>query len=71
MNRRHFVRTSIAAAVAVSFHRELALAAMADGSSVGADIKAVTGSGKEVLLSQSAVQELADSLRGGIALPGS
>jgi FAD/FMN-containing dehydrogenase len=71
VNRRHFVRTSIAAAVAVSFHRELALAAMADGSSVGADIKAVTGSGKEVLLSQSAVQELADSLRGGIALPGS
>ena len=71
MNRRHFVRTSVAAAVAISFHRELALAAMAEGSAVGADIKAVTGSGKEVLLSQSAVQEFADSLRGQVALPGS
>jgi len=71
MNRRHFVRTSLAAAVAVSFHRELALAAMAEGTAVSADIKAVTGDGGEVLLKQSAVQELADSLRGRVALPGS
>lgn len=71
MNRRHFVRTSLAAAVAISFHRELALAAMAEGSAVSADIKAVTGDGREVLLKQSAVQELADGLRGTVALPGS
>ena len=71
MNRRHFVRTTIAAAVAASFHRELALAALTDGSVLNADIKAVTGDGKEVILSQSAVQEFADSLRGSVALPGS
>ena len=71
MNRRNFVKTSVAAAVAVSFHRELALAAMAEGSAVSTDIKAVTGNGKEVLLKQSAVEELAASLRGNVALPGS
>jgi FAD/FMN-containing dehydrogenase len=71
VNRRHFVKSSVAAALAVSFHRELALAAMAEGSAVGADIKAVTGNGKEVLLKQSAVEELAASLRGNVALPGS
>jgi len=71
MNRRHFVRTSIAAAVAVSFHRELALAAMADEAAVSAGVKAVTADGKEVLLEKSAVQEFADSLRGSVALPGS
>jgi FAD/FMN-containing dehydrogenase len=71
VNRRNFVRTSIAAAVAVSFHRELALAALAEGSALNADIKAVTGDGKEVLLGRSAVQEFADSLRGRVALPGS
>jgi FAD/FMN-containing dehydrogenase len=71
VNRRKFVSTSIAAAVAVSFHRELALAALAEGSALNADIKALTGDGKEVLLSRSAVQEFADGLRGGVALPGS
>ncbi len=71
VNRRNFVRTTIVAAVAVSFHRELALAALTDGSALNADIKAITGDGKEVLLSQSAVQEFADSLRGSVALPGS
>jgi len=71
VNRRKFVSTSIAAAVAVSFHRELALAALAEGSALNADIRAVTGDGKEVLLGQSAVQEFADGLRGGVALPGS
>jgi hypothetical protein len=72
VNRRQFCKTSIAAAVAVSFHRELVLAAMADsGSSVPADVLAVTGDGAEVTLTRSAVQELADSLRGTVALPGS
>ena len=71
MNRRKFVGTSIAAAVTVAFHRELALAALTEGSVLNADIKAITGDGREVLLAQSAVQDLADSLRGGVALPGS
>jgi FAD/FMN-containing dehydrogenase len=71
VNRRHFVRTTLVAAAAVSFHRELALAALTDGSALSADIKAITGDGKEALLSQSAMQEFADSLRGSVALPGS
>ncbi len=72
MNRRHFFKVSLAAAVAASFHRELALAAMADsGSAVPSDVMAVTGNGAEVTLKQAAVQELADSLRGTVALPGS
>lgn len=72
MNRRRFCQTSIAAAVAISFHRELALAAMADsGSSVPSDVLAVTLDGAEVTLKQSAIQELANSLRGTLALPGS
>jgi len=72
MNRRQFCKTSVAAAVALAFHRELAMAAMADsGSFVPSDVLAVTGDGGEVTLKQSAVQELADSLRGTVALPGS
>ena len=71
MNRRHFVRNTVVAAVAASFHRELALAALTDGSALNADIKAVTADGKEILLSQPMVQEFADSLRGSVALPGS
>jgi len=72
VNRRHFVRNSIAAAVVVSFHRELALAAMGNaGGVVSGDVNAVTVDGVEVSLKQSAVQEFSDSLRGDIALPGS
>ena len=71
MNRRHFVKTSIAATVAAAFHQQLALAALAKGPVLNADVKAVTASGKEVLLGQSAVQEFAGTLRGSVALPGS
>lgn len=72
MNRRHFVRNSIAAAVAVSFHRELALAGWGNtGGKVTADVKATRLDGSEVTLAQSAVQEFADSLRGSLVMPGS
>ena len=72
MNRRHFCKSSVAAAVALSFHQSLIRAAMADGDSkVGDNIQAVTGNGDSVTLPKSAVQELADSLRGNVLLPGS
>lgn len=71
MNRRHFVQSSLAAAVALSFHQRLVHAALVGGGEVSADIQAVTGDGREVTLARAAVQELADSLRGNVVLPGS
>lgn len=71
VNRRHFVKSSLAAAVALSFHQKLALAQAADAKSgVAADIEAITGQGEETLLRRSAVQELSDSIRGNVLLPG-
>ena len=37
---------------------------------VDVDIKAVTGDGASVTLKRAAVQELGDSLRGNLLLPG-
>lgn len=71
MNRRHFVKSSVAAAVALSFHQSLIRAALAHGgTTVKSDVDALTGDGDQVTLGQSAVQELADSLRGRLILPG-
>ena len=71
MNRRHFVKSSVAAAVALSFHQKLAFAQMADAEAkVASNIEAVTGQGEEILLPRSAVQELSDSIRGNVLLPG-
>ncbi len=71
MDRRRFLQTSIAAAVAAS------LPARADfqdvlysPTRVGADIDAVTGAGAEVTLKQAEVQELSNSLKGKLILPG-
>ena len=51
MNRRHFVKSSLAAAVAISFHQKLALAQMADAEAeVAANIEAMTGQREEILL---------------------
>jgi hypothetical protein len=71
VNRRHFVKSSIAAAVTLSFHQKLVLAQMADAETkVAANIEALTGQGEEILLQASAVQELSDSIRGNVLLPG-
>jgi FAD/FMN-containing dehydrogenase len=71
VNRRQFVKSSVAAAVALSFHQKLALAQMADAEAeIASNIEAVTGSGKDILLQRSAVQELSDSIRGNVLLPG-
>ena len=68
MNRRDFFVSSLAAAVAASLAGSKALAAT--GTPVAADIEAVTGSGAKVALGKSALQELRDSLRGALLLPG-
>jgi FAD binding domain/Berberine and berberine like len=71
MNRRRFVRSSLAAAVAASLPVRSGLAALLGPSAtVDADINAITGDGAQVTLRRAAVQELADSLRGNLLLPG-
>jgi FAD/FMN-containing dehydrogenase len=71
MNRRRFFQSSLAAAVAASLPIERSLAALLAASvKVDADINAVTGGGLDVTVKRAAVQELAESLRGRLLLPG-
>jgi len=70
MNRRHFFKSTVAAAVAASLPTGKALAALNALTAVESDVAAVTGSGASVSLSKAAVKELADSLRGQLLLPG-
>lgn len=71
MNRRRFLRNSLATAVAASCPARNAFAALLGPSAkVGADIDALTGDGAQLTLKRAAVQELADSLRGNLLLPG-
>ena len=67
MNRRRFVVSSVAAAVGLTLASRGALAALAP---IVDDVAAVTGTGGKVTLGKSAVQELRDSLRGALLLPG-
>ncbi len=73
MDRRSFIRSSLSAAVAASLPASNALAAslLHTPTSVPSDIDAVTGDGAEVTLARAAVQELSDSLKGKLLLPGS
>ena len=71
MDRRHFCQSAIGAAVAASFPTAQALASALQALTTGsADIDAITGSGAETILQQSTVQDLSDSLRGNLLLPG-
>jgi hypothetical protein len=71
MKRRHFLQSSVAAAIAASLPASQALAAaLAAISEISSDVNAVTGSGAQVTLEQAAVKELSDSLRGRLLLPG-
>ena len=73
MDRRRFIRSSLSAAVAASLPVGNALAAslLHTPTQVPSDIDAVTGDGAEVTLAKAAVQELSDSLKGKLLLPGS
>ena len=73
MDRRHFIRSSLSVAIAASMPGSHAFAEslLHTPTSVPADIDALTGDGAEVTLRQAAVQELSDSLKGKLILPGS
>jgi len=71
MNRRNFCKTSLAAAIAAAFPAGQTLAAILNEfTRVTADVNAVSGDGAELTLKQAAVQDLSDSLRGRLLLPG-
>ena len=71
MNRRRFFQSSLAAAVAASLPAKQSMAAMLSFTTeVSADVNAITGDGAAVVLKQSAVQDLSDSLRGRLLLRG-
>jgi len=71
VKRRHFLQSSLAAAVAASLPTGQALAAaLAAMSEVSSDVNAVTGAGAQVTLEKAAVKELNDALRGRLLLPG-
>jgi FAD/FMN-containing dehydrogenase len=71
MDRRRFVQRSLAAAVGASLPLGHAFGAILSPSmAVDTDIEAVTGDGAAVTLKRAAVQELGESLRGNLLLPG-
>jgi hypothetical protein len=71
MKRRHFLQSSVAAAVAASLPASQVLAEALEAlTQVSGDTLAVTGSGTQIVLEQAAVKELGDSLSGRLLLPG-
>ncbi len=72
MNRRRFCQGSIAAAVAASVSSGQAFASVWQAlTEVTSNINAVTGDGASIVLEKAALQELKDSLRGGLYFTGS
>jgi FAD/FMN-containing dehydrogenase len=69
MDRRRFLASSVAAAVAASLPLGRLLAA-GRGVPVAGDVAALTGSGAATMLERAALQELRDSLRGALLLAG-
>ena len=70
MDRRRFLRSSIAASVTAALPASQAFAALQALTQVTGDVRAVMGDRSEISLEKAAVQELADSLRGNLLLPG-
>jgi len=67
MNRRHFLHSAVAAGVASALPLRMAMAQLTE---VAGELAAVTGTGAEIAIEKAAVQELSDSLRGNLLLPG-
>ncbi len=67
MDRRIFLKSSMAAALAAALSNGRALAALAP---ITSDAEAVTGTGAKVTLGRSDLELLRDSLRGALLLPG-
>ena len=70
MDRRRFLRSSLAASVAATLPVSQAWAALQALTQVTGDVRAVTSDRAEISLERAAVQELSDSLRGTLLLPG-
>lgn len=71
MNRRRFIRHTLAASVATAWPLAPASSAiLGPAARVETDIEAVTGDGRSVTLGRAALQELGRSLRGNLVLPG-
>jgi FAD/FMN-containing dehydrogenase len=73
MDRRRFLRSSLASAVAASMPGTQALAAslLHVPTAIPSNIDSITLDGAEVTLRRAAVQELSDSLKGTLLLPDS
>jgi FAD/FMN-containing dehydrogenase len=72
LNRRRFLAESLASGVAATIPTQSAFAAMMQAlTQVTSNIGAISLNGAEIELEQAAVQELSDSLRGNLLLPGS
>ena len=69
MDRRVFLRSAVAAGVSVASAQALA-AEFAALTQISSSIPAVTGNRTAIEIEQAALQELADSLRGNLLLPG-
>ena len=70
MDRRRFLQSSVAASVMAALPATQARAALQALLQISGDVRAVTGDRTEISLERAAVQELADSLRGNLLLPG-
>ena len=70
MDRRRFLQSSVAASVMAALPATQARAALQALLQISGDVRAVTGDRNEISLERAAVQELADSLRGNLLLPG-
>jgi hypothetical protein len=71
MNRRAFVRTTVAAAVAAALPVSRGFGAILSPSArVDRDLDAVTGDGRSITLPRADVQALGEELRGNLLLPG-
>src|SRR5210317_496323 len=73
MDRRRFLRSSLSAAglAAIPGSQALAASLLHTPTTVPSDIDAVTSDGGQVTLPRAVVQELSDSLKGKLLLPGS
>lgn len=72
MDRRRFLRSSLSAAglAAIPGSHTLAVSLLHTPTTVPSDIDAVTSDGGQVTLPRAMVQELSDSLKGRLLLPG-
>jgi hypothetical protein len=73
MDRRGFLRSSLSAAglAAIPGSHAFAISLVHTPTTVPSDIDAVTSDGAQVTLPRAVVQELSDSLKGKLLLPGS